>query len=117
MLNKKWGSINLDPIEVTILASIDYKEANYESEYKTIAGLYLNRLNKGMKLQADPTVNYAFKDKYGFDTTLTRVYNKHLKINSKYNTYIHKGLPPAPICIPSIQAIDAVLGAKKHDYL
>ena len=70
-----------------------------------------------MKLEADPTVNYAFQQKNGFDTTLNRVYKKHFKIDSKYNTYKYKGLPPAPICIPSKQAIEAVLNAQKHEYL
>ena len=116
VLNEKWSNCYLTIIDVSILASIVYKEAKHESEYERIAGLYLNRLNKGWKLEADPTVNYAFQEKYGFDTVLTRVLNKHTRINSKYNTYKNIGLPPAPICIPSKQALDAVLNAEKHDY-
>ena len=115
-LNSKWD-VNFNPIDVSILASIVYKEAKFEEEYEKIAGLYLNRLDINMKLEADPTVNYAFQQKNGFDTTLNRVYKKHFKIDSKYNTYKYKGLPPAPICIPSKQAIEAVLNAQKHEYL
>jgi len=116
-LSIKWKNIKLNSIDVSILASIVYKEAKFEDEYERIAGLYLNRLEKGIKLQADPTVNYAFQERYGFDTTLNRVYEKHFEINSKYNTYMYEGLPPAPICIPSKQAIEAVLNAEKHEYL
>ena len=83
-------------------------------ERSKIAGLYLNRLKDPSHfpyLQADPTVKFANKD-FG----IKQVLNKHLKIDNPYNTYKYKGLPPGPICIPSIQAIDAVLNAEKHDY-
>jgi UPF0755 protein len=113
----KANNINLTPVEVSIIASIAYKEALHEFEYDTIAGLYLNRLNQGIKLQADPTVNYAFQEKNGFDKSLNRVYDKHTVIESKYNTYIYQGLPPAPICIPSKQSIEAVLRGINHNYL
>jgi UPF0755 protein len=77
-----------------------------------IAGLYLNRLKKGMLLQADPTVIFANND-----FTIRRVLNKHLRTDNPYNTYIYRGLPPGPISIPSIAAIDAVLNFKQHDYI
>jgi UPF0755 protein len=77
-----------------------------------IAGLYMNRLQKGMRLEADPTVIFAAND-----FTIRRVLNKHLRINSPYNTYLNKGLPPGPITMPSINAIDAVLNYEKHDYI
>jgi len=123
--NKYWDEdkknkahrVGLTNFEVSVLASIVYKEASHEFEYDTIASLYLNRLSQEMKLQADPTVNYAFKEKYGFDKSLDRVYNKHTLIESDYNTYVYKGLPPSPICIPSKQSIEAVLKAVNHNYL
>lgn len=77
-----------------------------------IAGMYINRLKKGMPLQADPTVKFALKQ-FG----LKRIYNKLLRTDSPYNTYIHEGLPPGPIKIASIKGIDAVLNAVNHDYL
>jgi UPF0755 protein len=96
--------------EVITLASIVTKESNKTDEYEKIAGVYLNRLRKGMLLQADPTVVFA-RGKAG------RVWAADLMIQSPYNTYIHPGLPPGPICIPNLQSIDAVLNYKKHEFL
>jgi len=104
--------LGLSPIEVIILASIVEEETNKQKEKKDIASVYLNRLNKGMRLQADPTVRFAMAN-----FNVKRIYKTSTKINSPYNTYKHKGLPPGPICLPSIQTIDAVLNAKKHNYL
>ena len=123
--NKYWDEskknkaqiVGLTNFEVSVLASIVYKEASHEFEYDTIASLYLNRLSQGIKLQADPTVNYAFKERYGFDKNLNRVYDKHTLIESDYNTYVNKGLPPSPICVPSKQSIEAVLKNVNHNYL
>lgn len=108
----KAKEINLSPQEVTILASIVDAEALVDKEMPTIAGLYLNRLKKGMKLEADPTVIFA-----NHDFSIHRVLNKQLRKESPYNTYLHKGLPPGPIMMPSIKAIDAVLNHKNHDYI
>lgn len=105
-------SIGLSPTEVSILASIVKGEALHNDEMPKIAGLYLNRLNKGILLQADPTVIFATQD-----FTIRRVLNRHLRTPSPYNTYIHKGLPPGPIMMPSIASIDAVLNYEKHDYI
>ncbi len=77
-----------------------------------IAGVYINRLRKGIPLQADPTVKYAMQD-FG----LRRILYRHLKYPSPYNTYVNRGLPPSPICMPGIPAIDAVLRFEKHDYI
>lgn len=89
--------------EVSILASIVKGETNYEPEMPKIAGVYLNRLDKGMKLQADPTVAYCL----GYKTN--RIYRRDLKIDSPYNTYLHEGLPPGPIAVPTRACLDAVL--------
>jgi UPF0755 protein len=110
-LNKA-KAINLSPTEVSILASIVRGEALHNDEMPKIAGLYLNRLQRGILLQADPTVIFAAQD-----FTIRRVLNKHLAINSPYNTYLNRGLPPGPINLPSIAAIDAVLNFQKHDFL
>lgn len=99
---------NLTINQAVTIASIVNKESNKEAEYNNIAGVYINRYRIGMKLQADPTVNFA----KGVDDRVTNT-----QIESPYNTYLHKGLPPGPICIPSVKAIDAVLNYKKHDYL
>lgn len=102
----------LTPIEVSTLAAIVEEECTYSDEYPIVAGLYLNRLHKGMLLQADPTVKFAVGD-----FSLQRVLNKHLETKSPYNTYQYAGLPPGPIRIPSIKGIDAVLNYKHNDYL
>ncbi|GIV32874.1 MAG: aminodeoxychorismate lyase [Chitinophagales bacterium] len=104
--------LNLSPVEVIILASIVEEETNYDPEKTTIAGVYLNRLRKGMKLEADPTVKYAMQN---FEAR--RVLHHHIRQYSPYNTYMVKGLPPGPICIPSKSSIEAVLQAEEHDYL
>lgn len=102
---------NLTPTEAYIVASIVEKESNYDPERPTIAGVYLNRLKDGMKLQADPTVVYA-----AGDFSIQRVLYKHLEIDSPYNTYMYNGLPPGPICMPSIQSLLAVVDSEDHDY-
>lgn len=109
---QKAAALNLTPIQVSILASVVDAEALYDKEMPTIAGLYLNRLNKGILLQADPTVIYA-----NDDFTVKRVTNALLQVQSRYNTYKYAGLPPGPIMMPSINAIDAVLNREKNDYI
>lgn len=109
---QKANSIGLSQTEVAILASIVQQESLVSSEKPTIAGVYINRLNKGMLLQADPTVIYAIGD-----YTIRRVLLEHLKYDSPYNTYKYKGLPPGPICLPSASSIDAVLNYKRHEYI
>lgn len=109
----KAKKINLTPVEVSTLASIVQSEQNlFPEEWPVIAGLYLNRLRKGMKLQSDPTVVFAWGE-FG----LKRIYYKHLKIDSPYNTYKYSGLPPGPIRVPSPKVLDAVLNYQKHDYI
>ena len=108
----KATAIGLSPVEISILASIVQSETNVSAEMSTIAGLYINRLNKGMKLEACPTVIFAVGD-----FTLKRVLKKHTQCDSPYNTYIHEGLPPGPICIPNPSTIDHVLNYEKNDYL
>ena len=102
----------LSRLEVMTLASIVYEETHKTDEMPRIAGVYVNRLRKGIPLQADPTVKYAMQD-FG----LRRILYKHLKYPSPYNTYINRGLPPSPICMPGKNAIDAVLGFEQHDYI
>jgi UPF0755 protein len=109
---KKSESIGLTPLEVSVLASIVDEEALKGDEKPRIAGVYLNRLKRGIPLQADPTVKFAVND-----FTINRILYKHLEIDSPYNTYKHSGLPPGPIGCPSIEGIDAVLNAEKHDFL
>ena len=103
---------NLSRLEVMTLASIVYEETRKVDEMPRIAGVYINRLQKGIPLQADPTIKYAMQD-FG----LRRILYRHLKYPSPYNTYINKGLPPSPICMPAVTAIDAVLNFEKHDYI
>jgi UPF0755 protein len=98
--------------EAAIIASIVEKETNYKPERPLVASVYLNRIRKHMKLQADPTVVYA-----NGDFTINRVLEKHLKFDNPYNTYIYEGLPPGPICIPSKNALDAVLDAPKNGFI
>jgi len=108
----KADELGLTPVEVAILASIVDDEVLKPEEKPVIAGVYLNRLRRGIPLQACPTIKFALND-----FTITRVLNKHLKIDSPYNTYLHKGFPPGPIGCPTKEGIDAVLNAEKHDYL
>ena len=101
----------LTPMEVSILASIVNGETNHVPEMPSVAGVYLNRLHAGMKLQADPTVAYCL------DYKVNRILKKHLEIDSPFNTYLYAGLPPAPICVPSRAALEAVLNPDAHGYL
>jgi UPF0755 protein len=102
----------LTPMEVMTLASIVDEETLIREEEARIAGLYMNRLKQGIRLHADPTVKFA-----AGDMSITRVLNKHLAIESPYNTYKNGGLPPGPIVIPSVSAIEAVLNYERHNYL
>jgi len=107
----------LTPNEVVSLASIVHKETAKIDERPRVAGVYLNRLKKNMKLQADPTVIYALKKHTGdFETVIKRVLYKDLELDSPYNTYKYAGIPPGPITMPDISAIEAVLNPEKHDY-
>lgn len=106
----------LTPLQATTLASIVQKETAMVEERKTVAGLYLNRLHDFWPLQADPTIIFALKQKYGQDKEYKRVLNKDLSIDSPYNTYSNFGLPPGPIGMPDISSIEAVLQPKVHDY-
>lgn len=109
---------NLTPIQVSVLASIVHKETVKKDERPRVAGVYLNRLNAGMKLEADPTVIYAVKKNADdFNLVIKRVLNKDLVTNSPYNTYMNHGLPPGPIAMPDITALDAVLNPEKHNYI
>lgn len=118
--NKFWNeerlakakSLGLTPLEVSTLASIVQAESIKPVESPIIAGLYLNRLKNGIPLQADPTLVFAAKD-----FTIIRVLNKHKEIDSPYNTYKYKGLPPGPINMPHISSIDAVLNYEKHNFI
>lgn len=106
----------LEPKEVMTLASIVQKESTRIREWDTIAGVYLNRLNRAnMPLQADPTLKYILEQRG--EKEVNRIYKKHFKLKSPYNTYKNRGLPPGPLVIPQIQAIEAVLNPAVHDYL
>jgi UPF0755 protein len=109
---QKAEEIGLDPEDVSILASIIDRETSKDEEKPTIAGVYLNRLKYNWRLQADPTIIYAWGD-----FNIKRVLNIHKQIESPYNTYKYYGLPPGPICIPSISAIDAVLNRENHSFM
>src|ERR1700761_3193795 len=99
---QKAAAINLSPVQVSVLASIVDAEALHDDEMPTIAGLYLNRLKKGMKLESDPTIIFAMHD-----FTIRRVLNKYLSVESPYNTYLHTGLPPGPVMMPSVNALNS----------
>tara|TARA_Y100000996_G_scaffold172222_1_gene133879 strand:+ start:372 stop:1400 length:1029 start_codon:yes stop_codon:yes gene_type:complete len=115
---KKAEQLGLSKLEVISLASIVQKESIKVDERPTIAGVYINRLKKRMRLQADPTVIYSIKDYYkNFDTIIRRVLYRDLRLKSRYNTYRINGLPPGPIAMPDISAIDAVLDYEKHNYI
>ncbi|MBO6117815.1 MAG: endolytic transglycosylase MltG [Bacteroidales bacterium] len=109
---EKLKLLNLTKEDAVILASIVTEETNKKDEMPVIAGVYINRLNKNMLLQADPTVKFAVGD-----FSIKRVTGKHLQIDSPFNTYKNAGLPPAPICLPSADALMSVLKYKKHDYI
>ncbi len=104
--------LNLTRTEVMTLASIVEEETIRDDEKPQIAGVYLNRIRKNWPLQADPTVKFAIGD-----PTLKRILNKHLTYPSPYNTYLNTGIPPGPICTPSIKSIDAVLQGQRHSYM
>ena len=99
-------------MDILILASIVEEETNIADEYPVIAGVYINRLNKGWKLEACPTLKFAWGD-----FSIRRVLDKHMEIDSPYNTYKNTGLPPGPVRMPSIRVIDAVLNYQHHDYM
>ena len=108
----KLKAIGYNKFEVLTIASIVEEETNMNDEKPIVAAVYINRLKKGMPLQADPTIKFALGD-----FTIKRIVGKMLGVESPYNTYRNLGLPPAPICIPSIASIDAVLNYEKNDYL
>jgi len=109
---EKAKSIGFSPVEIITIASIVDEESNLSSEFPVLAGVYINRLKRDMPLQADPTVKFAMGN-----FMLKRVLLKYLDYDSPYNTYKYKGLPPGPICIPSIKAINSVLNYERHSYL
>ena len=108
----KAREIGLSPEEVITLASIIEEETVKAEEYPVIAGVYMNRLNKGIKLDACPTLKFVLGD-----FTISRILDRHMQIDSPYNTYMYAGLPPGPIRMASIKVIDSVLNYQKHDYL
>lgn len=109
---QKAEKIGLTLADISIVASIVEEESNKEDEYPRIAGLYINRLRRGMKLQADPTVKYALND-----FSIKRITQGHTLVESPYNTYQVKGLPPGPIRFPQRSTLDAVLNCEKHPYI
>ena len=102
----------LTPVTAYILASIVEEETTLDEDKGNITSVYLNRINKGMRLQADPTVKFALHD-----FALKRIYDKHLLVESPYNTYRNSGFPPGPICTPSMETLDAVLKSPQTNYL
>lgn len=113
----KAEKINLTPLQVNTLAAIVHKETVKAQERPRVAGVYMNRLIRGMKLDADPTVIYAMKKNSGdWQRVIKRVLRKDLLLEHPYNTYRNAGLPPGPIAMPDISAIDAVLNYEKHNY-
>ena len=108
----KAKELKLDPIEVSILASIVEEETANNEEKPRVAGLYWNRLQRGIPLQADPTIKFSLKD-----FSLRRILFKHLEVESPYNTYKHVGLPPGPIRIPSVVGLNSVLNREEHKYI
>jgi UPF0755 protein len=118
--NKFWNeqrrnqakSIGLTPSKVSVLASIVEQETKQIDEKDEVAGVYMNRIRKGWKLEADPTLVFALGD-----FTVRRVLNAYKQIDSPYNTYLYQGLPPGPICMPSVSSVDAVLNYTRHDFL
>ena len=109
---EKARALKLDPVEVSVLASIVEEETANNAEKPRVAGLYLNRLKRGIPLQADPTIKFSLQD-FG----LRRILFKHLEVESPYNTYKHAGLPPGPIRIPSVVGLNSVLNREEHDYI
>jgi UPF0755 protein len=114
----KAAAQGLTPIQATILASIVHKESVKKDERPRIAGVYLNRMGLGMPLQADPTVIFAIKKKSNdFNQVIKRVFYNDLIMKHPYNTYVNIGLPPGPIAMPDITALEAVLNPEKHNYI
>ena len=105
-------AIGFTPVEVSIIASIVEEETNQTAERPIVAGLYINRLHRSMPLQADPTIKFALQN-FG----LKRILNTHLTVDSPYNTYLHAGLPPGPIRIPTPKTLDQVLNYTRHSFL
>ncbi|MBT8271301.1 MAG: endolytic transglycosylase MltG, partial [Bacteroidia bacterium] len=114
---EKAKTLSMSPDMVVTLASIVQEESKQSSEQPRIAGVYINRLNSGWPLQADPTLKFAAYQlpKYK-NTVIKRVLNEHKEIDSPYNTYKYLGLPPGPISMPDISAVDAVLNHEKHEF-
>ncbi len=114
----KAKALRMTPTQVAALAAVVQKETVKVDERPRVAGVYINRLRKGMALQADPTVIYAIKKETGnYDTIIKRVLYRDLELDSPYNTYKNTGLPPGPITMPDISSLEAVLNAEEHDYL
>lgn len=110
--SRKAQELEFTAVQVSILASIVQKETNVNDEKKIIAGVYINRMEKGWKLEADPTLVYALGD-----FTVNRVLAAFKQIVSPYNTYMFEGLPPGPICLPDISSLDAVLNYSRHNFM
>ena len=109
---QKADSLGITPLQASTIASIIDEETNSKIDKPTVASVYLNRIKKGMPLQADPTLKFALRN-----FSLKRILNVHKEVESPYNTYTNKGLPPGPICTPQLETIDAVLDSPKTDYL